>query len=169
MTGETIVLLMSGVLVGIAATVTMDVFGSVARRVGLAAGAKGQWVGRWYLGIARGNLFHSDIASTPERPGEVRAALVGHYVIGVVLAIFYVFVTDLVGMSAGTFLLAFGYGLVTCVFPWFLVLPALGFGAFGLKGPKELRLFTSSVLNHSFYGLGLWWSAKLLQFASWQG
>ena len=65
--------------------------------------------------------------------------------------------------------MAFGYGLATCVFPWFLVFPALGFGAFGRKGPKELRLFTASVLNHSYYGFGLWWSAKLLQLASLQG
>ncbi len=167
MTGDMIMSVLFGICVGVAATVTMDVLGSAARRVGLAAGAKGQWVGRWYLGIARGQIFHSDIANAPERPGEVRAALVGHYVIGIVLAVFYVFVADLTGMSPDAFLLAFGYGLVTCIFPWFLVLPALGFGAFGLKGPQELRLFTSSVLNHSFYGLGLWWSAKLLQFASW--
>jgi hypothetical protein len=62
------------------------------------------------------------------------------------------------------FLVAIGYGLATCVFPWFLVLPALGFGLFGLKGPPELRLFTSSLMNHLFYGLGLWWSAKVLGF-----
>ena len=162
MTGETIVLLMSGVLVGIAATVTMDVFGSVARRVGLAAGAKGQWVGRWYLGIARGNLFHSDIASTPERPGEVRAALVGHYVIGITLAVLYVVGAGWLGVSPGVLLVALGYGLATCVFPWFLVFPSLGFGLLGLKGPPELRLFTTSVLNHLSYGFGLWWMSKVL-------
>ena len=169
MTGDTIVVLMFGVIVGVAATVTMDVLGSIARRVGFAAGAKGQWVGRWYLGIARGQFVHSDIAAAPELAGEKRAALVGHYVIGIVLAVVYVVGASLLGVSPGGFLVAIGYGLATCVFPWFLVLPSLGFGAFGLKGPKELRLFTSSVLNHSFYGLGLWWSAKLLQLASWQG
>jgi len=162
MSGETITLLIFGVLVGVAATVTMDVLGSVARRVGLAAGAKGQWVGRWYLGIARGQFVHSDIAAAPERAGEVRAALVGHYVIGIVLAVVYVVGAGLLGVSPATFLVAIGYGLATCVFPWFLVLPALGFGLFGRKGPPELRLFTSSVLNHLFYGFGLWWSATVL-------
>ena len=38
---------------------------------------------------------------------------------------------------------------------WFLVLPPLGFGVFGVKGPRELRLFRSSVLNHLFHGFGL--------------
>ena len=169
MTGDMIVSVPIGVGVGIAATVTMDVLGTFARRLGLAAGAKGTWVGRWYLGIARGQFVHSDIAAAPELAGEARAAMVGHYLIGIVLSVFYVVVAGLLGVAPSGFVVAVGYGLATCVFPWFLVLPALGFGVFGVKGPPELKLFTSSVLNHLFYGLGLWWSSNLLQLASWQG
>jgi hypothetical protein len=140
----------------------MDVLGSTARRVGLAAGAKGQWVGRWYLGIVRGQFIHSDIAAAPERPGEGRAALVGHYAIGIALAVAYVVAAGWLGVSPDELLAALGYGVATCVFPWFLVFPALGFGCFGRKGPPELKLFTSSLLNHLAYGFGLWWSSKVL-------
>ncbi len=52
MTGETIVF---GFCAGVAATVTMDVLASASRRVGLIAGAKGQWVGRWFLGEVTGS------------------------------------------------------------------------------------------------------------------
>jgi hypothetical protein len=45
---------------------------------GLAAGAKGQWVDRWYLGITKGRFVHSDIAAAPEQQGETRAAVVRH-------------------------------------------------------------------------------------------
>jgi len=159
MTGETIVF---GVCVGIASTVTMDVLGSIFRRVGLTAGAKGQWVGRWYLGIIRGQFAHSNIAVAPEQAGEKRAALVGHYAIGIALAVLYVVGAGWLGVSPGVFFVALGYGLVTCVFPWFLVFPALGFGLFGLRGPPELRLFTSSLMNHLSYGFGLWWITMLL-------
>ena len=152
-----------GFCVGVAATVTMDVLASASRRSGLAAGAKGQWVGRWYLGIARGQFVHSNIAAAPEQAGEKRAALVGHYAIGITLAVLYVAGAGWLGVSPRVLLVALGYGFATSVFPWFLVFPALGFGAFGLKGPRELRLFTSSVLNHSFYGVGIWWSAAVLQ------
>ena len=162
MNGDTAQALLAGVLVGVAATVTMDVFGSVSRRVGLAAGAKGQWVGRWYLGIAQGQFVHANIAAAPEQTGETRAALVGHYLIGITLAVLYVVGAELVGLSPASFLVAVGYGLATCVFPWFLVFPALGFGVCGRKGPPELRLFTSSLINHLFYGFGLWWSAMLI-------
>jgi hypothetical protein len=162
MNGDTTHTLLAGVLVGVAATVTMDVLGSVSRRVGLAAGAKGQWVGRWYLGIPQGRFVHANIAAAPEQPGETRAALVGHYLIGITLAVLYVVGAELVGLSPASFSVAVGYGLATCVFPWFLVFPALGFGVCGRKGPPELRLFTSSLMNHLFYGFGLWWIAMLL-------
>ena len=163
MTGETTAWMASGVSVGIAATVTMDVLASASRRVGLAAGAKGQWVGRWYLGIARGQFVHSDIAAAPEQAGEKWAALVGHYAIGIALAVLYVVGAGWLDVSPGVFLVALGYGFATCVFPWFLVFPALGFGPFGLRGPPDLRLFTSSLMNHLFYGFGLWWIAKVLR------
>lgn len=166
MTGDVIASVLFGAGAGVAATVTMDVLGAFARRLGLAAGAKGTWVGRWYLGIARGRFVHSDIAAEPELAGEARAALIGHYIIGIVLAVVYVLAADVLGVAPGGFAIAVGYGLATCVFPWFLVLPALGFGVFGVNGPPELKLFTSSVLNHLFYGLGLWWSCNLLPLAS---
>ncbi|MBW2523200.1 MAG: DUF2938 family protein [Deltaproteobacteria bacterium] len=148
--------------VGVAATATMDLLGSVARKAGLTVGAKGTWVGRWYLGIAQGQLAHSNIAAAPERAGEKRAALIGHYLIGIALAVFYVLGAGWLGVSPGGLLVAVGYGLATCVFPWLLVYPALGFGAFGRRGPPELRLLTTSVVNHFFYGIGLWWSAMVL-------
>ena len=73
--------------------------------------------------------------------------MVGHYIIGIVLSVFYVVATGFLGVAPGGFVIAVGYGLATCVFRWFLVLPALGFGVFGVKGPPELKLFTASVLN----------------------
>ena len=163
MNGETMVRLLSGVLAGVAGTVTMDVLAIVSRKVGLATGAKGQWVGRWYLGMAQGRFVHADIATLPAQPGETRAALVGHYMIGITLAVFYVFGAEWVGVSPASFVVAIGYGLGTCVFPWFLVFPAMGFGVFGRKGPPELKVFRASVLNHLGYGLGLWWVANVLR------
>jgi hypothetical protein len=162
MTAETIVTIALGACVGVAATVTMDLLGSVCRKAGVTAGAKGIWVGRWYLGIARGQFVHSNIADAPKRAGEKWAALVGHYLIGSTLAVLYVFGAGWSGVSPDGLVVALGYGLATCVFPWFLVFPALGFGAFGRRGPPELRLFTSSLMNHLCYGLGLWWSANVI-------
>jgi hypothetical protein len=162
MTGDALVTIGYGVAVGVLATVTMDVLGSAARKAGLAAGASGKLVGRWYLGIAQGKFVHSDIADAPERPGEVRAAMVGHYLIGIALAVLYLFGVGWLGLSPTSLLVALGYGLATCVFPWFLVYPSLGYGAFGLKGPSEMKPIISSVLYHLAYGFGLWWASMLI-------
>jgi len=165
MTSETIVLILSGVCVGIAATVTMDVMASVSRKVRFTAGPKGQWIGRWYLGIARGQFVHSNIAAAPEQAAEKRTALIGHYVIGIALAVLYVAGAGRLGLSPSSLLVAVGYGFATCVFPWFLVFPAIGFGFFGLRGPPELKLFISSLMNHLYYGFGLWWIANVLRLS----
>jgi hypothetical protein len=160
--GKTMLVVVLGACAGIGSTVTMDALGSATRRIGLTAGAKGQWIGRWYMGMTKGQFVYSNIAVVPEQVGEKRAALAGHYVIGVALAVLYVVGAGWVGVSPGSFVVAVSYGLATCVFPWFLVFPALGFGVFGRKGPRELKLFASSLINHLFYGLGLWWTVKVL-------
>jgi len=163
MNADPLVRLLVGVLVGVAGTVTMDLLASLSSKLGLAMGAKGQWVGRWYLGMARGHFVHADIAQMSEQQGEMRAALVGHYIIGAILGVFYVFGAEWVGVPPASFLIAVGYGLGTCVFPWFLVFPALGFGPFGRRAPAELKVFRASVLNHLGYGLGLWWITNVLR------
>jgi hypothetical protein len=83
-------------------------------------------------------------------------------VIGIALAVFYLAGAGWLGISPDLLLVALGYGFATTVFPWFLVMPSLGFGLFGLKGPPELKLFITSVTNHLSYGFGLWWIAKVL-------
>jgi hypothetical protein len=150
---------------GVAGTVTMDVLASVSRKLGLATGAKGEWVGRWYLNIAKGRFVHADITTVSEQPGETRAAIVGHYIIGITLAVLYVCGAEWLGVSPASFVVAVGFGLGTCLFPWFLVFPALGFGVFGRKGPRELKVFRVNVLNHLGYGLGLWWIANVIRLA----
>lgn len=162
---DALITIIVGVGVGVAATMTMDVLADVARGSGLAEGAKGIWVGRWYLGIARGKFHHSDIEAYPEQPGEKRAALAGHYLIGIALAVFYVVGAGWLGIPKGNFLAAMAYGFATSVFPWFLLFPALGFGFLGLKGSPELRLFRTSLINHLFYGFGLWWASSVLTLA----
>ena len=114
MIGETIIF---GFSTGVAATVTMDVLASASQRVGLTAGAKGKWVGRWYIGIARGQFVHQNITVAPEQADEKRAALVGHYAIGIALAMVYVTGAGWLGLSPSVFLLALGYGLATSIFP----------------------------------------------------
>jgi hypothetical protein len=100
--------------------------------------------------MLRGRFINADIATAPEQAGEKQAALFGHYAIGIVLALFYVVAARWLGVRPDSLFIALGYGFATTVFPWLLVLPALGFGAFGLQGPPGLKLFRTSLLNHGW-------------------
>lgn len=161
----TIETLLVGIFAGVAATATMDFMAIAAHKLGLTVGAKGQWVGRWYLGFLRGRFAYADITAEPELPGEARAAFLGHYAIGVVLGVLYVAGAGWLDMAPNRILPALGYGLATTVFPWFLLFPCMGFGFFGMKGPRELKLFRTSLVNHLGYGFGLWWATAVIAIA----
>jgi len=76
------------------------------------------------------------VMDTSGKFGRIFAAvLLG--AIGIALAVLYVFGAGWLGVSPGAILVALGYGLATCVFPWFLLFPALWFGFFGLKGDRR--------------------------------
>ena len=153
-----------GIVAGVAATMVMDILGSVSRRIGLTAGASGKWVGRWYLGMAHGQFWHTDISIVPEQPQETQAAMTGHYLIGIVLAIAYFVSVELLGIDQDNFLTAVGFGIATVIFPLFLVYPALGFGIMGLRCPLAMKPVITSFANHLFYGLGLWLSAVVIEW-----
>ena len=104
-----------------------------------------------------------DPSTVPDEIWPSTIELVGHYAIGIVLGVLYVAGAGWLSVSPGVLLVALGYGLATCVFPWFLMFPAFGFGLLGRRGPQELRLFRTSLINHLFYGFGLWWIAEVLR------
>lgn len=62
-------------------------------------------------------------------------------------------------------LFALAFGISTCVLTWFILFPAMGYGAFGSRAPTRLRLMRTSLINHTVYGLGVgifWYSAFAL-------
>ncbi|MCB2204600.1 DUF2938 domain-containing protein [bacterium] len=150
-------IILDALLGGVAATVTMDLLTGIARRFRFAEGAKGAWVGRWYLGMLHGRWVHADISTSPECRGEKTASLAGHYMIGTVLAAVYVHGAGWLGLSPESLPNAVGFGIATVIFPLFLVYPGLGFGCCGRR-VSQLKPLQTSYLSHIFYGIGLWWS-----------
>lgn len=159
MVGE---ILAFGSLMGLGATATMDLLGKGVRRWGLTAGVDSRWIGRWLLWILRGRFLHSDITVASEQRHERRAAFLAHYAIGIVLAAVYLLGIRWFAISPSALFVALGYGFATNVFAWFLMFPAMGFGILGLRAPRDRKLFLTSLVNHLFYGLGLWWTGALL-------
>jgi len=47
------------------------------------------------------------------------------------------------------------FGLLTCVLPWFILMPAIGKGVFGHKMPADKKPLLAPILSHIAYGLGI--------------
>src|SRR5215475_10736437 len=80
-----------GLIVGILATVTMDVVAVIALRLGIAGRGPRRTgpdlIGRWIGYLLRGKYRHTDILQTPPLRGELVWGLAAHYSIGIVLTL----------------------------------------------------------------------------------
>jgi len=147
-----------GLIVGILATVTMDVVAMMALRLGIAGRGPRRTgpdlIGRWVGYLLRGKFRHTDILETPPLRGELALGLVAHYLIGIVLTLVYVGLS-VVAHATPTALSAILYGTATTVFPWFLMFPSQAMGWLGRDAPGNAHLARVSLFNHIIFGLGI--------------
>lgn len=143
---------------GIVGAVIMDITEMFAARAGLTSGVSVALVGRWALGLLRGQWTHVDIARSPERPGEVRAGWAFHFLVGGGgVALLYAAFVQAAGFNDPIHHLLGGviFGAATSLLPWFLLLPAFGWGWFGRRGPRGSNALLASTVSHLPYGLGV--------------
>ena len=67
-------LLMAGALIGIGATIAMDLWAIVLNRAFAIPTPNWGAVGRWVWHLQSGTLFHDDIATAPSAPSEAAPA-----------------------------------------------------------------------------------------------
>ena len=117
-----------GLIVGILATVTMDVVAMIALRLGIAGRGPRRTgpdlIVRWIGYLLRGKFRHTDILQTPPLRGELVLGLAVHYLIGIALTLVYLGLL-VVAHATPTALNAILYGTATTVFRWFLSCPTL--------------------------------------------
>ena len=150
------------VVVGILATITMDICSFTALKLGWIAFLPPRLTGRWFASMARGQFAHADIAQAPPIQHEMTVAVPMHYLVGITLALLYLLASSALGFSSRNLIAALGFALCSTLLPWLLMFPAMGYGWFGKHGPQGTRLFMSSLVTHSFYGIGLWFGSSML-------
>ena len=147
-----------GLIVGVLATVTMDVVAVIALRFGIAGRGPRRTgpdlIGRWIGYLLRGKFKHTDILQTPPLRGELVLGLAAHYLIGIVLTLVYLGLL-VVAHATPTALSAILYGAATTVLPWFLMFPPQGMGWLGWDAPGDAHLARVSLFNHIIFGLGI--------------
>jgi hypothetical protein len=147
-----------GLIVGVLATVTMDVVAVIAPRLGIAGRGPRRTgpnlIGRWIGYLLRGRFRHTDILQAPPLRGELVLGLAAHYLIGIMLTLMYLGLV-VVAHARPTALSAILYGTATTVLPWFLMFPSQGMGWLGWDAPDDAHLARASLFNHIIFGLGI--------------
>ena len=148
--------------IGALATITMDLLSMAALKLRLIAFLPPRLTGRWFGLMAQGHFVHSDIAQAPPISHEMAIALPMHYAIGITLGIVYLLASATLEIRPGSLTTALSFALGTNFLPWLVMFPAMSYGWFGTHGPPGTRLFTSSLVTHCFYGIGLWLGTSIL-------
>ncbi|WEK32587.1 MAG: DUF2938 domain-containing protein [Candidatus Pseudomonas phytovorans] len=147
--------------IGIGATVVMDLWGLLLRRLGVAA-PNFAMVGRWAGHLLQGRVRHQAIARAEPMRHELALGWGIHYAIGVLFAMLLVTVVGEGWLLAPTLLPAVVVGVSTVVAPLCFMQPAMGAGFFASRTPTPARNCLKSLATHFVFGVGLFMSASLL-------
>jgi len=148
--------ILSAVVIGVGATLAMDVWNLLLKRALGVASLNYCMLGRWLRHMPGGTFRHASIAAAPRKSFECAAGWVGHYAIGVTLAVVFVVLASGEWLARPTLLPALLYGIGTVVFPLLVMQPSLGLGIAASRTPNPARARLKSVVTHSVFGIGLY-------------
>lgn len=156
--------LLGATLVGVGATLLMDLWNLVLKRGFAIPSLNYCLLGRWVCHMPSGVFRHPSIAASPPKPHECTIGWMAHYTIGIILALVFVAVIAPAGWLAHpTLLPALFYGLVTVLFPLFVMQPSLGLGIASSRAPHPARARLKSLVTHLVFGLGLYLAACVVR------
>ncbi|MFV3292094.1 DUF2938 domain-containing protein [Pseudomonas sp. NY11955] len=147
--------------IGVGATVVMDLWGLLLRRLGVAT-LNFAMVGRWAGHLLSGRVRHQAIARAEPVRHELVWGWVIHYAIGVLFAMLLVAVVGEGWLLSPTLVPAVVVGVGTVVAPLCFMQPVMGAGFFASRTPTPARNCLKSLVTHFVFGVGLYLSAGLL-------
>jgi hypothetical protein len=146
------------ILIGVGATLTIDLWGAVLRSFGVPS-LDFAFLGRWIGHFRRGRFLHESIARAAPVRGELLIGWCAHYAIGISLAALLLLTFGLEWARAPRLGAALVFGIVTVVAPWFVLQPALGAGIASSKTPAPIFNSLKSLTTHAVFGCGLFIAA----------
>ncbi len=149
-------LIFAGVLMGLGATVAMDLWALLLNRATGQPLANWAAVGRWVWHLRSGTVFHDDIGAVPPVAGELRLGWVFHYAVGIVYGIVFLLIVGGAWLAAPTFPPAWIFGIVTIGAGWFLLQPGLGLGWAASRTAQPWKVRGLGLAAHTVFGVGLW-------------
>lgn len=149
----------TGILMGVAGTAAMDAWAQGLYRLGLQDRPDWAMPGRWLGHLARGRVFHDDIAAAAPVGGENGLGWALHYGVGVAYGVAFAVLAGAGWLTAPTFLPVWAFALATIAAGWFLLMPGMGLGWAGARLDRPWLARGMGLLAHTAFGLGMWVAA----------
>jgi hypothetical protein len=146
-------------IVGIGATMSMDIWALFVRRIFRVASANYCLVGRWFCHMPAGQFVHQSIAKSEPKRGECAVGWFAHYLIGLLYGVVLIVLTAGDWLRHPSLAIALVFGLLTLVFPFFVMQPSFGLGFASARSPNPAQARWKSLMNHTVFGMGLYISA----------
>ena len=151
-------------VIGLGATLAIDLWNLLLSRAFGVPSLNVCLLGRW-LRHMPGTIRHASIAGAVPMPNECAVGWLAHYAIGVVFAAVFVALASAGWLARPTLLPALLFGVVTVVFPLFIMQPAFGLGVAAARTPHPWQARLKSLATHAIFGIGLYGCAELLSRA----
>jgi hypothetical protein len=148
--------IVAAVAIGVGATLIMDLWNLFLKRTFRIPSLSYCLLGRWVRHMPSGRLRHTSLSVAAPKQHECTVGWVTHYSIGVFLAVAFVVLSSGEWLARPTLLPALLYGVVTVVFPFFLMQPSFGLGIAASKTPDPAKARLKSLMTHTVFGLGLY-------------
>jgi hypothetical protein len=149
-------LTIQGVLIGVIATIGMDIWAVIVKNVLRLPTADWALVGRWFGYMTKGVFVHRPISGSTPISNELIIGWVAHYLTGLIYGLVYLYVTRFFFQSHHTLKSALIFGLATLVAPWLVMQPAMGAGVFARLTPRPGVMRTVNVSMHLIFGGSLY-------------
>lgn len=143
-------------LVGVGATMVMDVWAIARKRLlGIAAPNYGL-VGRWLAHMPRGRFRHASIAAAPPVHGERLIGWTFHYLSGIAFAAILPGIWGPGWLHDPSLWPALIVGIGTVAAPFLVMQPGMGAGVAARRTPRPAAARRQSLVTHTIFGLGLY-------------
>jgi hypothetical protein len=156
--------ILAAIVVGIGASLIMDLWNLLLKHAFGVPSLNYCLLGRWVRHIPEGRLRHASITTAASKPLECPIGWIAHYSIGMVLALGFVALASGDWLARPTLLPALAYGIVTVVFPFFILQPSFGLGFASSKTPNPAQARLKSLATHTVFGVGLYVCALWVGF-----
>ena len=148
--------LLSAVVVGLGATLFMDLWALFLKRAFGIPLANYCLVGRWFRHMPEGTFMHASIVNASQKPFECTVGWIAHYLIGAVYALALVALVSSGWLAQPTLFPALLFGVGTVLVPFLIMHPSFGLGLAASRAPDPAQARLRSLMAHTAFGVGLY-------------